>query len=363
MPAEPAQPAKNVGHVIDAHIHQWDPFTTPRVVSSVAKLVRRAPFLLPALIRVFPRSNREFIGDPRYLLRQYLPYDYRDDGTPADVGTVVHIEAGWQGKDPLGPVEETRWVAGLPWGDAGAPDLGAIVVHAEPHHPRVDQVLDAHLAASPLVRGVRCLAAHSPDSGVMSWTPEPHLLTEPAFLRGFAAIAERGLSFDVWVYGHQLPDAVVLAKEYPETTFVLDHHGTPVGAFGPRGKTTGTTATARDEIVRRWRDDVSALAALPNVVAKHSGLGMPVLGAGPVSRERLRDLAAPLITHLADAFGVDRTFWASNFPIDKPGLRLADGVWMLRDVLGERFDEAKLLSGNARRVYRLTGLPDVGGLA
>lgn len=352
--------------IIDAHIHQWNPFTTPRVVSGPAKVVRRIPPLLPLLVKVFPRSTREFVGDPQYLFNEYLPSDYRADGGPAGVGTVIHVEAGWQTKDPLGAADETRWVAALPWGADGAPGLGGIVVHAEPHRAGVGDVLDAHLAASPLVRGVRCLGANSADRGVMSWTPEPHLLADPAFLRGFAAVAERGLTFDVWVYGHQLPDAVTLATEYPETTFVLDHYGTPVGVFGPRGKNTGATPAERADILRRWRDDVAALAALPNVVAKHSGLKMNVLGASAgagagaseatggnaVPRERLRDLAAPLVTHLDAVFGPDRTFWSSNFPIDKPGMALADGVWILREVLGDRFDEDKLLRTNARRVYR-----------
>jgi predicted TIM-barrel fold metal-dependent hydrolase len=97
--------------VVDAHIHQWDPFTTPRVVSGVAKILRRAPFLLPALARIFPRSSREFVGDPRYLLNAYLPGDYRADASPARVGTVVHIEAVWKTKTPIGSVAETHWVA------------------------------------------------------------------------------------------------------------------------------------------------------------------------------------------------------------------------------------------------------------
>ena len=41
------------------------------------------------------------------------------------------------------------------------PSLGAIVVHADPSEPEVADVLDAHLQASPLVRGVRCTAAQS----------------------------------------------------------------------------------------------------------------------------------------------------------------------------------------------------------
>ena len=32
--------------IIDSHIHQWDPFTTPREASRLAPLYRRAPKVL-----------------------------------------------------------------------------------------------------------------------------------------------------------------------------------------------------------------------------------------------------------------------------------------------------------------------------
>lgn len=341
--------------VIDAHIHQWNPFTTPRKASAPAKVARRAPFLRPLLPRAFPGATREFVGDPQYLLNPYLPKDYRTDGAPAHVSTIVHVEAGWHGKGSLGPVGETEWLSSLPFGLDSAPVLGAIVAYADPSAPCIAELLDAHLRASPLVHGIRCMASYSDDPGVMDWAPQPHWLTRPAFLRGFSAVAERGLSFDMWVYAHQLPDASTLAREYPSTTFVLDHYATPVGVLGPRGKHTGSTESARRDILRRWRDDISALAELPNVVAKHSGLGMPVLGAGPMSRERLCDSVAPLITHLDRAFGPERTFWSSNFPIDKPNVTLVDSIWILREVLGDRFDGQRILRDNARRVYRVPG--------
>jgi predicted TIM-barrel fold metal-dependent hydrolase len=339
--------------VVDAHIHQWDPFTTPRIVSGPAKAIRRAPFMRPVFMRLFPQVARDFAGDPQYLLNRYLPGDYLADTSPVRTEAVVHVEAGWQAKRPVGGVDETRWVSSLPFGEHGAPALGAIVVHADPSEPEVAAVLDAHMAASPLVRGVRCVAAHSSDRGIMDFVKRPNLLSEPAFLRGFAAVAERGLSFEIWLYAHDLPSAVKLASEYPETTFVLDHYATPIGALGPCGRHTGITAADRRNILTRWRDDVSALAALPNVVAKHSGLGMPVLGLGPRSREEFRDAIAPLVAHLDHAFGTDRTFWSSNYPMDKPNISLPDTIWVLREILGDRFDENRMLRENARRVYRI----------
>ena len=102
--------ADNASRVIDAHIHQWDPFSTPRVVSGPAKVIRRVPMVEPILVRTFPRAARDFAGDPQYLLNTYLPGDYLADAGAVQVEGVVHIEAGWQGKRPADSVDETRWV-------------------------------------------------------------------------------------------------------------------------------------------------------------------------------------------------------------------------------------------------------------
>ena len=336
--------------IVDPHIHQWDPFTTSREVSGPARLVRRLPFLQPAVLALVPKRDREFVGDPVHVINPYLPADYRADAGDLPVEAVVHVEAGWKDHASTG---ETTWVGSLPFGTDGLPRLGAIVCHADPSDPGTGALLDRHLAASPLVRGVRCSGAHHPDRGVRSWAEEG-LLARPEFLRGFAAIAERGLSFEAWVYSHQLSDVVGLAREYPDTTIVLDHYATPVGLFGPRGRETGQTESDRRAIFDRWNDDIAAVASLPNVVAKHSGLGMPVLGwSGPQTTAQFRDTVAPLVTRTQELFGADRTFWASNFPMDKPIVSLPGTIEALLEILGPAADPQRLLRDNARRVYRI----------
>jgi predicted TIM-barrel fold metal-dependent hydrolase len=346
--------------IVDPHIHQWDPFTTPRSVSREARLLHRLPRIPRWFARLQPRAKGQFIGDPHHVLKPYLPRDYRQDAGSVPVSSVVHIESEtWVTASHADFVDETRWVAGLPWQVDGAPALAGIVVHADPRWPDVAAVLDAHLAASDLVRGVRYPAAHHPDRAVMSFTEGMHLLSEPDFLRGFAAVAERQLTFDLWIYNYQLPDAVILAEEYPDTTFVLDHYGTPVGIFGPRGRGVGHTAQQRAGLLARWRDDVAALAALPNVVAKHSGLGMPVLGGVPArpvdagATAPLVDRCAPLIQHVQDVFGPQRTMWASNYAIDKPVQTIPASIETLTAVLGDATDLSLLLRDVARRTYRL----------
>jgi predicted TIM-barrel fold metal-dependent hydrolase len=346
--------------VIDPHIHQWDPLSTERVQSKEARLVRALPRIPRFMGAIASKVDREFIGHPHHILKPYLPDTYRGDAASVPVRKVVHIEAEWPVEKPLDSVGETEWLTTLPFGRDDSPALGAIVVAADPRWPDVGAVLDAHLAASPLVRGVRSKASHHPDPGVRDFVDGPGLWRDAGYIEGFAAIAERGLSFELWCYAHQLPDAIGLVREYPETTFVLDHYGTPVGLFGPRGEHTARTDTERAEMLDRWRDDVSALAELPNVVAKHSGLGMPVLGVSPRKPRGLESVAfvaeqwAPLIRHLHDAFGANRTMWASNFPMDKATVSIPASDAVLLDVLGADADPDLLLRDVAARTYRIS---------
>lgn len=349
-----------ISGIIDPHIHQWDPLTTYRHSSLEAHLLKWLPQIPRRLRWAAKRADREFIGHPHHLLKPYLPTDYHADTHPLNIASVVHIEANWPSHTPYDAVDETRWVCDLPFGQQHAPTLGAIVVHADPRDANIGSVLDEHLAVSPRVRGVRCIASHHPDLGVRNFTDSPNLFKEAAFLRGFSEISQRDLSFELWCYSHQLVDACVLVREYPETTFILNHYATPVGVFGPRGHHTGRTTKDRANLFARWREDLAALAAHPNVVAKHSGLGMPLLGADPKyptdidSLSQLTDQAAPLIEHLHHCFGSDRTMWASNYPIDKPNLTLPASIQILCDVLGTTVNLHQLLRDVAAKTYRIT---------
>ncbi|MGB8407038.1 MAG: amidohydrolase family protein [Mycobacterium sp.] len=345
--------------VIDPHIHMWDPITTPRQVSRQARLLRSIPRIPRAARWLARRADREFIGHPHHVLKPYSPTSYLADAGGLSVASVVHVEAAWLAPRHLCSVDETRWVASLPFGRGRAPALGAIVVNTDPRWPDAAAVLDAHLAASPLVRGVRYSGAHHVDPCVRNFADIPHVLSDAGFLHGFRAIADRGLSFELWIYAHQLRDATVLASEYPETTFVLDHYATPVGIFGARGRGIGRNPHERVAMLSEWSDEIAAIAALPNVVAKHSGLGMPVLGAVPLRQistatlSEVTDRAAPLIRHLHDSFGPQRTMWASNYPIDKPVHTIPASVRVLLDVLGADADVPELLCNVARRTYRI----------
>ena len=128
------------GPIIDAHHHLWD-----------LGLGKHA--------WLSPEPGREMVfGDPSPLYRDYLPADLRRDAAGQSLAGSVHVEAGWDRADPVG---ETRWLDGL----AAATGLPtALVVYAPLDDPRVQGVLEAHLAASPRVRGVRFILSWHEDA-------------------------------------------------------------------------------------------------------------------------------------------------------------------------------------------------------
>jgi predicted TIM-barrel fold metal-dependent hydrolase len=354
-----------VPSIIDAHIHQWDPFTTPREASRLAPLYRRAPRVMERLVPVLlDRGTRELVRTAQHAARPYLPADYARDVAEAQaavgvpVEAAVHVQADWHGPDA---VDETVWLETLDWGKGGNPQLAAIVAHADPRRPDIATALDRHAAASSRFRGIRFMTSWHPDKGVKRWIEDEGVLRSPDFLRGFAALAERSLTFDAWLYSGQLGDVAVLAREYPETTIVLDHYGSPVGALGPMGRATARTSEDRSAILAAWRDDMAEVAAHPNVVAKHSGLAFPMLGLREpgIGRAQLTELVAPLVEHTTDVFGADRLIFGSNYPMDKSIASYGTLVGALCDLLAPRGPEllAKVFRDNALRVY---GRPDGG---
>lgn len=362
--------------IVDPHIHQWNPYTTPHRAALLVKLLGKDPYLMDQVARkAMPKPLMDMLGLTDYALAPYLPADYAADlgnNGLADalqaehqqfgyqVEQVVHIEAGWHDHKGSGVVGETRWVKQLPFEQHGI-RLGGIVATADFTDYRFKKILQLHQAQTPLLRGLRRMASHHPDWGIQRWSEAPHLYTNRKFLAGFEQFAKTGLSFDAWVYSNQIPDVTQLASRFPQTPIVLDHLGTPVGLFGPVGNYTGVTAAARQDIFHHWKEDIAQLAEQPNVHAKISGLMMPVLGHAfyknrqLASPEQMVDLLSPLIEHAIAVFGVQRIIYASNFPMDKVNTSLTNLLDAYARMIQPHGDAAMqaIFRDNAKRFYRL----------
>jgi predicted TIM-barrel fold metal-dependent hydrolase len=85
-----------------------------------------------------------------------------------------------------------------------------------------------------------------------------------------------------------------------------------------------------------------------NVVCKLSGLAMPLGSVKP-------DALAPWIEFAIETFGVDRCFFASNFPVDSVAGTF-DELYTSFAAVVEGLDaesRSRLFASNAERIYRL----------
>ncbi|MEU6468392.1 amidohydrolase family protein [Streptomyces massasporeus] len=179
------------------------------------------------------------------------------------------------------------------------------------------------LPGGPYLKGIRHQVQGEPD---------PEWLLRPDVQRGLAAVADAGLVYDLVVLPHQLPACVRAATALPGLTFVLDHLGKPPIASGA---------------LEPWATGLRALAALPNTVAKLSGL---LTEADPASWtvEDLRPYAEVAL----EAFGPGRLMYGSDWPVSTLGAAYGDTLDLTRR-LTDPHDHPQILETTATRVYGL----------
>ena len=310
------------------------------------------------------------ICDPHHHMWDQPGYRYLLDELLADLGTGHNIvstvfldcAAMYRAHGPahLKPVGETEFVNGVAAmsasGGYGPTRVAAgIVSHADLRLGAVvDEVLEAHVAASPRFRGVRHSTNWDPSPSVDFYEAESAgVMREPAFYEGFACLERHHLSYDAWLYHHQIPELTELARAFPRVSIVLDHFGTPIGI--------GPYAGRAKETFAEWKVSIEALAECPNVTAKLGGLVMPVNGFGfherdrPPTSEELAAATAHYYLHTIECFGVERCMFQSNFPEEKVACSYPV-LWNSFKRIVADFsptDKAALFHDTAARVYRL----------
>ena len=293
------------GPVIDTHHHIW--------------LRKDIPWLADPPI---PRMYGEYFG----LRRDYPVEEWINDVVPEGVTKSVHVTANWGVARAL---DETRWLQsvadkhGFPHG---------IVCEAVMTDPDLDAKLKAQ-KQFPNLRGVREQIFWD-SHPLRQRVSRPDYCNAPDFRRGFALLEKYGLSFELQVFAGQAKYAVDLIKAFPNVPMILLHSG---------------MLTDRSPLmIEQWRAALTAMAAFPNVHVKLSGLGMFSLGLTyPQARQVIRDSI--------QIFGIERTIYGSNFPLEKLHASYADFIALYRKVLSEysEADQRKVFHDNAVKFYRL----------
>ena len=294
--------------IVDPHHHFWDldalhyPWLTDQPLSS------------------FP------FGEYDVLRHNYLPEDYRRDAEGHNVVKTVHVEADRHVGDPL---DETNWLTHL-HERAGVPN--AIVAWAPLARPDTEEIL-ARQADNPLVRGIRTKpkVSESPDESVAG---DPGTMQDDLWLGDLALFEKYGLSWDMRVPYWHLGEAAEVARSLPGVQIVLNHAGLPWDRS--------------DEGLKIWRQGMEAVAACPNVTTKISFLLVPDSAWND-------DQNARVIRDTIEAFGIDRSMFASNYPVDRMRASF-DTIYSLFKRTAADFaieDQRKLFSENAMRIYRI----------
>jgi predicted TIM-barrel fold metal-dependent hydrolase len=298
----------------------------------------------------------------------FLPDLLADIGGGHNIVSTVFLEcqAMYRASGPaaLAPVGEVEFVNGIAAmsasGNYGKTCVAeGIIGYADLRlGAAVRDVLEAEIAAGGgRFRGIRQGVAWDGDPSVGKYASRsvpPHLVRDSVFREGFAQLAKLGLSFESWQYHPQLPDAIDLARAFPDTTIILNHVGGVLGVGPYNGK--------REEVRQGWRKDIFELAKCPNVNVKLGGTGMTSFGFDfherdvPPSSEELAAAWRQYIEPCIEAFGVNRCMFESNFPPDKQSGGYTE-LWNAFKRISQGASPAEktaLYSGTAARVYRLT---------
>ena len=248
------------------------------------------------------------------LKRQWHAPSYFAEAVRLGIEAALHMEVDV----PVEEMEdETRFVLGLDKRVVGA------ISSARPEHVDFPAHLE-RIAADRRIKGIRRLLQSDPDQ----------LSAGEVFRGNLRRLAPLGLTFDICVQSRQLGIARDLAAACPDVQFVLDHCGNPLIAGGD---------------ISQWRTDLAALARLPNVAGKVSGI---VNHAKPgYTAEGLR----PVVEHMIQSFGWDRVVWGSDRPVLTLNGTLTKWVEAVQTIVaGASADEqAQLFHRNAERIYRV----------
>lgn len=241
------------------------------------------------------------------IRRDFLPADY-----PADARLIV-VQAA-----PT--LAETDFLLSLAAHD---PRIAGVVGWADLSDPEAPEAL-ALRAANPLFKGVRPMLQ---DITETDW------LTARALPGVLDALPSLGLRFDALVTVRHLPMMAGFAKRHADLPLVIDHAAKPQpGGF--------------DE----WRDGLRALAAIPHVHCKLSGL-LTELTSGQLRDPlpALRDIVGPLL----DWFGTDRLIWGSDWPVLTLAASYDDWRAICEELTADltAAERAAIFGGNAARFY------------
>lgn len=284
---------------IDSHQHFWRPAR-----GDYAWLRADVPALAP-------------------LVRDFMPQDLVPLLKAHDVVQTVLVQAA-------DSEAETGFMLELATGHEA---IGGVVGWVDLAKPDAAASLE-RMARHPKFKGVRPMLQDLPDDDWIARMPHRDAVQ---------ALVQLGLRFDALVKPRHLAPLLRFLKDWPQLPVVIDHAAKP-----PVGAHDG-------EAFAQWRNDIAAIAALPQVCCKFSGLW----GEAPPSTHGRIDAAVsavrPVWEHLVECFGPARLMWGSDWPVltlagDYAGWIAVSQAFITQLSAGE---QTQVWRGTAQRFYDL----------
>ena len=262
------------------------------------------------------------------LQRDCNPADVQPAMQQAGVNVVLAVQARSLAAETdylLGLAQRHAQIVGV----LGWTDLASAHIEAE---------LDRY-ASQPLLKGFRHILQDEPDVAA--------LVGNPLFCRGVQTLQQRALVYDVLVFDHQLASVRDFCARHDAHWLVLDHVGKPCVREWQ----------SRSEVAQRWQTGIRALAAMPHVLCKFSGLVTEAdWSAGQGVQAADEHTMLECLDRALAWFGPERILFGSDWPV----CQLAAPYGAVHG-LAERWAETRLTpaeqqafwSGNARRCYQL----------
>ncbi len=183
----------------------------------------------------------------------------------------------------------------------------------------------ASFSKNPLFKGVRHIAQGEADDFLMREDVQ----------QGIGQLEQFGLTYDILVYAHQLPEAIGLVHQFPHQAFVLDHIAKPKISEG---------------LSADWKANIKNLAAFPNVDCKLSGMVTETTNF----QWKQPDFRPFLDVVLAE-FGVNRVMYGSDWPVCLLAAKYEEQLEIVQAYIAtfSADEQAKIMGENAIEFYNL----------
>ena len=183
-----------------------------------------------------------------------------------------------------------------------------------------------HFSQHKIIKGFR---------HVLQGEPQRDLMLSQKFINGIGALKNFDYTYDILIFPDQLIYAKNLAAQFPDQKFVIDHLAKPY---------------IKKKEIKEWTLDIEAIAKLPNVSCKVSGM----VTEGDWKGWQKSDFT-PYLDVVVHSFGTERLMFGSDWPVCQVAATYHEVVVIVNDYFSSfsKEEQENIFGGNATKFYNL----------